>query len=113
VLRAIVPSDASQSLIPGAAAPTARGIVGSHLVRRVHVFLCSTADAPQWERLVHLELRDINAAWAVQPPCSDCGARHRELFRLPRGAGGREGGFEHALAVVRKWEAVVRRLAPD
>ncbi|KAL9940529.1 hypothetical protein V8E36_000017 [Tilletia maclaganii] len=108
---------AAQGVIGGAAEVWCEGIYGSH----------------KWERLIHLELLDIGHR-LDEGPCSDCGARHREIFMIPRhsrGQGqqpaGRRGrqddsttvgagdvdAIEVVRQIVRKWEGFVRRLVGE
>ncbi|EPQ29413.1 uncharacterized protein PFL1_03168 [Pseudozyma flocculosa PF-1] len=84
VLRAFFPSSQGQGLLSGADAPDSPGILLSH----------------KWERLVHLELREVGEK--VEEACQDCGSRHREIFMLPRRADPC-GGFELAKAIVERW----------
>ncbi|CAD6939485.1 unnamed protein product [Tilletia controversa] len=57
----------AQGMLGGAAEVWCDGIYGSH----------------KWERLIHLELLDFGRR-LDEGPCEDCGARHREIFMIPR-----------------------------
>ncbi|KAK0551053.1 hypothetical protein OC846_003431 [Tilletia horrida] len=87
----------AQGLIGGAAEVWCEGIYGSH----------------KWERLTHLELLDIGRR-LDEGPCEDCGARHREIFMIPRDIGqGNTNAIEAVREIVRKWEGFVRRLVGE
>lgn len=71
------------------------------------------AASKRWERLVHLELADRAAAErplafkALEAPCADCGAVHREIFPLPA----REG-YAAVVEVIARWEKFIHTIGP-
>ncbi|KAE8223774.1 hypothetical protein CF319_g3248 [Tilletia indica] len=103
------------------ALPPAQGVLGG----AAEVWCDGIYGSNKWERLIHLELLDLGRR-LDEGPCEDCGARHREIFLIPRrglyrsddgrgrGRGADDGeAIELVRGVVRKWEGFVRRLVDE
>lgn len=89
------PSTENQGLHPGLHPTEVPGVPLSH----------------RWETLVHLELSSIGER--TKEICHNCGARHREIFMIPRSVrstGSQLDGFDLTQRVIGKWMRFVQLL---
>lgn len=101
LLRTFFPSANAQGLISGGNTANTAEVPGVLLSHR-------------WEALVHIELAGVGHR--VHETCNDCGARHREMFIIPKKAGTNDASrqvdaFELTQRIVVKWMRFVQALA--